>query len=242
MPTLKGPFFPARNLLGEEIPKIDAHIHTDLTDGWGKIEDYVLKAKELGLSAIAFTEHCDNASTWFETYIKNKKRLQALAFPTKVYLAVEVKISHTDGRINLTKGRIDQVDFVVGVLHRYPDGAGGYLSFNDLSHKEALGKDYQLSLSLISNPCIDVFGHPAGVYSKYYGEYENSMLRQLITLAVSAGKIIEINAKPPYHHVLPVILKRCLELNCLISIGSDAHQPDEVGHVINYLRENRFMA
>ncbi len=127
------------------------------------------------------------------------------------------------------------VDFIVGVLHRYPNGNGGYFSFKELQRAEAMEIDYRLSLALIANPGVDVFGHPAGVFSTYFGEYDRDKLRHLITMAVSQGKVIELNSKPRYRQVFPIILERCLELDCLVSIGSDAHRPDELGHVITVL-------
>ena len=38
---------------------VHLHVHTDysLLDSMGKVEDYVVKAKELGMKAIAFTDH-----------------------------------------------------------------------------------------------------------------------------------------------------------------------------------------
>ena len=65
MTTTFSLFFPARQLLTHAVPRIDAHMHTTLTDGRSTLDDYVLKAQELGLSAIAFTEHADDTSEWF---------------------------------------------------------------------------------------------------------------------------------------------------------------------------------
>jgi len=237
-PGMKGPFFRARKLLTDQIPTIDAHIHTSLTDGYSSLEDYVLKARELGLSAIAFTEHAGNTSTWFEEYAGSKERLQQLAGPVRVYLGAEVKLTHPDGKLNLDGQRIAKMDFVVGVLHRYPDAAAGYLSFKNLDPKEAMDIDYRLSLALVANPMVDVFGHPAGVYSFYFGKYHTGRLHDLIAFAASNGRVIEINSNPRYRHVFPIILETCLELDCTISIGSDAHTVDELGHVVSFLRES----
>ena len=232
---MKGPFFRAHELTTSRIPQIDAHLHTALTDGKGSLEDYVLRAKELGLTAIAFTEHADDTSGWFEDYAHDKERIRKLAFPIQVYLAAEVKVAHTDGRLALSQPRLSMVDFIVGVLHRYPNGDGGYFSFKELKRAEAMEIDYRLSLALIANPVVDVFGHPAGVFSTFFGEYDRDKLRHLITVAASYGKVIELNSQPRYRHVFPVILERCLELDCWVSTGSDAHSPDKLGHVVTAL-------
>ena len=225
----------ARDLLGGIIPKVDAHMHTSLTDGYGLPEDYIQKSKENGLSAIAFTEHADNTSIWFEDYVGNRGKWQKMGMPMQVYVAAEVKIANPDGTLNLAIEKINQLDFLVGVLHRYSDSAGRSLSFKELGSKEAMDIDYQLSLALISNPMVDVFGHPGGVYSTYFGAYDYERLRKLIRFAAEKGKVVEINSKPRYRHVFSVILEQCLDLNCLISIGSDVHRIEEIGHVVSFL-------
>lgn len=235
---MKGPFFPARVLLSQ-IPKVDAHVHTCLTDGYGSLEEYVERARDLGLQAIAFTEHADDTSSWLEGFGKGKAELQRLADPVRVYLGAEVKLARPDGTINLSEEGIGVVDFVVGVLHRYPDGAGGYLSFENLDPEEAMDLDYCLSLALLANPLVDVFGHPGGVYSTYFGRYDASRMKALVTVAASYGRVVEINSNPRYQHVFSQILERCLELDCLVSIGSDAHRVDELGHVVDALRESK---
>ncbi len=217
---------------------IDAHVHTCLTDGQGRLEDYVLNAREIGLSAIAFTEHADDTSTWFESYLSNRKRLQQLAEPVRVYLGAEVKLARTDGTLALNAHRAALADFIVGVLHRYPDGRNGYFSFGDLGPEEAMEMDYRLSMALISNPQVDVFGHPGGVYATHFPQYEYdpNKLCDLITTAASNGIVIEFNSNPRYESIQPLIIKRCMELDCMISIGSDAHKVCELGHVVNVLQ------
>ena len=229
-------FFPAGRLLTHGVPKIDAHMHTELTDGSGTCDDYVARAKELGLSAIAFSEHTDDTSAWFDGFVDSRPRLQALADPLRVHLAAEVKCSHPDGTINLSAERGARVDFVVGVLHRYPDGNGGYLKFTNLTPEDALERDYRLSMALLENPRVDVFGHPGGVYASVFGRpYDTARMRELVTVAARNGRVVELNSAPRYKHVFPVILDRCLELDCMVSLGSDAHLVSQLGHVVTHL-------
>ncbi len=233
---MKGPFFPARQLL-DGVPRIDAHgCHTSLTDGHGTLADYVRRGRGLGLEAIAFTEHASDHTTYdFEAYARSKAQLQEMAWPMRVYVAAEVKLAHTDGTLDLGPERAALVDFVVGVLHSYPDGNRGYVAPKTLDRETALDMDYRLSNALIHNPAADVWGHPAGVFANYFGPYDDDKLRELIREAAAAGRVIELNAAPRYRHVFPTIVETCLELNCLVSIGSDAHQPDGLGYVVGHL-------
>lgn len=234
---MKGPFFKASTLQTNNIPQIDSHMHTNWTDGRSTFEEYVLRAKELKLESIAFTEHADDKSPWFSEFIFIKDRIRELASPVKVYFGAEVKAAHTDGTLSMGEERIHQLDFIMGVLHRYPNGNGGYHSFKDLTPEYAQELDFELSRALLSNPLVDVWGHPGGVYVHYFGAYRESMMRELIALAVRNGKIVEINTNMRYRSVLPVIYDECIARDCLISVGSDAHEVSELGGVCNTLAD-----
>lgn len=234
---MKGPFLSSDILTKGTFPKIDAHVHTNWTDGRSTFEEYAIRAVELGLEAIAFTEHADDNSPWFNDYVNIRERIRELAAPVKIYFGAEVKVSCPDGTINLHPEKIKQLDFVMGVLHRYPDGNGGFQAFRDLSAQEAQEIDFALSKALLSNPLIDVWGHPGGVYATYFGAYQEDMLGELISLAVQEGKVIEINTKHRYRPVLDVIMRECSMHDCLISIGSDAHEVGELGEAHSILED-----
>lgn len=233
---MKGPFFPARQLL-DGVPRVDAHgLHSTLTDGQATFEDYIRRGKEIGLDAVAITEHAADQSSYdFEAYARSKARLQELAWPMNLYLAAEVKLASPDGTLDLRPERRALVDFVVGVLHSYPDGQGGFIFPKKLDRQTALEMDFRLAQALIQNSAADVWGHPAGVFANFFGPYDEEKLRELITEAARAGRVIELNSAPRYREVFPVIVETCLELNCLVSIGSDAHHPDQLGHVVGHL-------
>jgi putative hydrolase len=232
---MKGPFFYARSLETGSIPLVDAHIHTTLTDGRSAFDEYALRAKDLGLKAIAFTEHMDDTSVWFDDYLALRERINELAAPVKVYFGAEVKACRIDGTLNLNFKRAIKLDFIIGVLHRYPDGTGSYHSFHDLSAAQAQEIDFELSRALLSNPLVDVWGHPGGVYATYFGAYREELLRELVAHAERNGKVVEINSKPRYRPVFQVIYEECLRRDCLISIGSDAHEVSELGEVCTFL-------
>jgi hypothetical protein len=70
---MNGSFFRVRELLDGSIPLIDAHVHTSLRDGCSTSEEHALKARELGLSAVAFTEHVDDHSHCCEGYVGSRE-------------------------------------------------------------------------------------------------------------------------------------------------------------------------
>lgn len=241
---MKGPFFKASILQSSHIPQVDAHMHTNWTDGGSTFEEYALRAKELKLTSIAFTEHADDKSPWFADFIALQEHIRALAFPVKVYFGAEVKVGHTDGTLCMSEDRIQQLDFLMGVLHRYPDGNGGYHSFKELTAEDAQQIDFELSRALLANPYVDVWGHPGGVYVHHFGAYKEAWMRELISLGIRNKKIIEINTNMRYRSVLPVIYEECMLHDCIVSVGSDAHHIKELGgvcHVLADMQKNQEM-
>jgi putative hydrolase len=236
---MKGPFFKANALLTPNIPRVDAHMHTNWTDGKDSFKDYALRAKELNLDAIAFTEHTDDKSPWFQEYLAIQEEVRELASPVKVFFGAEVKAAHTDGTLSMSEERIIKLDFIVGVLHRYPDGNGGYHNFKNLTPEEAQQIDFELTRALLANPRVDVWGHPGGVYVHWFGPYNEKLMRELIRIAEHNNKIVEINTNLRYRSILPVIYDECVTRDCLISVGSDVHQLSELGNVCDTLADLR---
>jgi histidinol phosphatase-like PHP family hydrolase len=219
---------------------MDAHIHTSLSDGEGSCFDYIEQATSLGMTSISFAEHMNDTSAWFEHYIEQKTVIQTQAKPLKVYFAGEVKLADWDGCIDMHPSRLSKLDYVIGVLHSYPSEEGGYHKFEKLSHEEARELVFTLSVKLLTNPFVDVWGHPLGTFTHYYGEYELEKLEYLLELAVHNGKVIELNGNPRYQLVFEHIVRKCIEMNCLVSIGSDAHAIHELGQVLAALKKVLF--
>ena len=231
------PCFRASELL-EAIPMQDTHIHTRFSDGRNSYQEYIDRAYDLGLETIAFTEHADDTSPWFPEYVETLRRAHdEHAGKLRVCVSAEVKAAEHDGTPNMSLARMAHVDYLVGVIHRYPMGGDKWHEFDELSAEQALDLDYEISKGLASHPDVDVLGHPGGVYAHYYGSYDESRMRNIVDVANQNGTVIEINSHERYQRHFKMILDRCFELDALITLGSDAHGAEELGDVITATRE-----
>lgn len=234
---MKPKFIEARKLF-KNIPKIDFHLHTTYTDGIDKIEKYIKKADKIGIEEIAFTEHVDKSTDWFDNFKKeiidyrqkNKSKL-------KIYHGIEVRALDYQGSLNAYPEIINSAELVVGVVHSYPTSNGGkcWPGHANLKKEEALDMEFRASLSLLSNKKVDVFGHPGATFEQFFGEFPPELYRKLIRLAKKNKKAIELN--PQYQNNFPDFVKMCLEENPLISLGSNAHSCKKLGESYRKVKE-----
>lgn len=232
------PIFKKFNDLKVKDINFDFQIHTNQTDGISTPEEIIKKAIELKLKAIAFTEHVNKNSDWFDDFavkinvLKNNKKIN-------IFLGIETKALDFNGAIDATRSMITRSDIVLGVVHRYPDGKGGCMSFNQI---KALGQDkaakieFDLAIGLLKNKSVDVLGHPFGVYSKFYSELPINHMKQLLIESIKQGKAVEINTK--YLLDIKIFFKLLQKINPIVSIGSDAHNKDELARRFDIIRQN----
>jgi len=233
-------FYKATNIInGSIVPNVDLHMHTNLTDGKDTLEAMIEKACELKLDKIAFTEYAANWSPWISK-LSNMKKVAEKYSEIKVYFAAETKVMDWNGKIDFDKDKIELFDFIVGVVHSYPRKTNGFYSFNQLDATEGMRVDYELTMGLLSNKDIDVWGHPCGVYANYYGAYTQEMADNLVNKAVENGIVVEINASPRYRISTNMIWKSIQKNeNCIVSVGSDAHSIEEIGQITKYLEKKK---
>ena len=215
---------------------MEAHLHTTWTDGRDDLPRYLDRAKEMGLTHVAVTEHADDRSAWYPDYIRQRSSMHRHADPVQLYFGAEVRLADAGGRLNMSAERLSQVDFVVGVLHRYPCPGGDISDPRRISKERAQELDFSLSMALVANPAFHVFGHPGGMYAAHFDTYDPVLMDRLLTCAVEHDKVVEINGSERYRAATRHVLAFCLQHDVMISIGSDAHSIAELGTVRDYLR------
>ena len=228
-------FFTARDVLAGKVRNVDYHMHSDLTDGRDTVTAMAMGAEALGLNAIAFTEHAADHSDWIRRLPEIKASVEALGLKVRVYWGAEVKLLDWEGKLALSHDKIGLFDFIVGVIHRYPQKTGGFHDFSALTAGAALEIDYALNKILLENPDVDVWGHPAGVYAHYFGRYPEKELNELIDLAIERRVAVEINSQSRYRCVTDLIWSRLAGTAARISLGSDAHSVGEIGQIGEFI-------
>lgn len=226
------PWFRA-SALRQQVPRQDCHVHSTFSDGKATWLAMVEQAAKISLEKITFTDHVNQSSTWVPGYVQTIREAQKeRTFDVDIFLSAEVKAADVDGTPDIDPEYMGQFDYLVGVIHRYPKTGGGLHVFKDLTREQAQDIDYSVSRRLILHPDVHVLGHLGGTFSHYFGEYAAGLLEDLVDLAATHGKVIELNCNDRYRHQFDRILRRCLATDCLITLGSDAHTLEELGGCI----------
>jgi putative hydrolase len=222
--------------VGDSVLPVDYHMHTDFSDGDSSISAYVETAREMGLSEIAITDHCWRRSDWIPDYVETIRAIDEEYDDISILVGLEAKVIDRDGTIDVAPEDADQVDFVMGVVHRYqPEATEPYDDICNFDAEEAAELERDYTLELLSNPTVDVVGHPSRTYYKFFNDkttphYPESYYIDMIQAATEAGKPLEYNARLP-HHPRTMLLELYVEHEHGFTIGSDSHHADRLSNL-----------
>jgi len=236
----------------------DSHLHTDFsTDSETPVETQLMRAIELGLKHMYFTDHMDvdfpGGGFVFdiEPYFEKLLPLQR-AFSGKIgiHIGVELGIRPEESIVekNVNIARCYPFDYIIGSVH-VVDGYDPYYPEYWESHGEENGiyRYYESmydSMKLFSD--FDSLGHIDYIlrYCPSKGEVleKNSKLQKkleeltasILELLVFDQKALELNTAGwkygmKYPHPAPGLLKLYKQLGGkMITIGSDAHKPEHM--------------
>lgn len=195
--------------------EIDLHSHSIFSlCGIHTVIEMLIRAKELGLKALAITDHGKTlggrlSSIFFE-------RLNEPVPGIKLLKGIEANILNNSGNIDVPQEFIKYMDIILLGLHP--------------NIKYGLGKKCYTEMlvsAIKQNPFVDIITHP------------NDQLFQIDfnILAITAKKnniAIELNnSKIMLNRVsmelTEEMLYECKKVGCLISVNSDAHVLNEIG-------------
>ena len=159
----------------------------------------IAKAKELNLGSMAFTEHVHKDNDWFEEF---KHKIIKLRVKSDVLMlaGIEAKVIDFQGNIDASEATINNAEIVIGSVHRYPDGKGGFISLDNikkLCKEKAAETEFELIMGLLKNKMnqVDVIGHPFGVYTKFFSDVPENYIEEILIESLKNNKAIEINTK-----------------------------------------------
>ncbi|MEX2682904.1 MAG: histidinol-phosphatase HisJ [Candidatus Sigynarchaeota archaeon] len=238
---------------------VDLHVHTyRCHHARGTAEDMVKSAIQKGLKAIGINDHFpmrylpapipvqDYAMELSEVpdHLKELKQLKE-TYNGKIDVLIGFEIDFYQPAIDAIKRSIepfvDDFDYVYGSVHvvrGFPVDDEKFLRKWDGQDVDAVFAEYYQALaSMASTRLFDVVGHFD--LPKKYKKIPVGNLDAQITTALdairSAGMAMEINTaglrKPigeiyPSRHILEMAIKESIP----VTLGSDAHDPAEVGH------------
>lgn len=192
----------------------DIHSHTTETDGRDDIETMAVAARDAGLEYLAITDHSkalamangldEHRALAHARLIREiSGRLDGIT----LLAGVECDI-RADGSMDLADDCLAELDVVVASVHS---------AFNQ---EEAQMTDRMLRA--ISNPFVDIIGHPTGRKLLRRDAYKLDVGR-LIDAAAAAGVALEINCQIDRLDLSDVNAKAAHDRGVAIVISSDAH-------------------
>ncbi len=236
---------------------VDSHSHSSCSpDGSASMVEMARGALRAGLSALCITDHCDLISLdgtqritsydWAPLLSEWEEVKRAYGDRIELLLGVELGMAQIDPetaqRIISEPGA--ELDFVLGAIHNFSEKRGGRDFYFTEYHNQAdcydALDDYFESMELLANTDVyDALAHLT--YPLRYmtgGPYEpptlsryDAQLRRILTAAAQAGKGIELNTwKGKDIADWAPVLK--LFRACggeIVTVGSDAHDPDSLG-------------
>lgn len=237
----------------------DCHLHTCFSsDSDAGADCMARQAAGLGMERICVTDHFDMDYPGGEFYLDTEaylKKLQELKEQWKgrldIRFGVELGLQpHLADRIREYAGKWP-FDYIIGSVHLVNGLDPYYREQYPGSDSSLYGEYFECTLENIRRPLeIQSLGHLDYVvrygrekekaYScREYAEVIDEILRELIrrgiALEVNSGGLKYGLGFPNPH---PDILKRYRELGGeMVTVGSDAHRPEEVGYGFGQVRE-----
>jgi DNA polymerase (family 10) len=82
----------------------------------------------------------------------------------------------------------------------------------------------------IENPCVEVIAHPTGRILGERDAYEID-IDEVMSACKKNGVALEINAYPLRLDLNDILSRRAMEKGIMLSIGTDAHQIDQMSYL-----------
>src|SRR5207249_1855620 len=196
----------------------DLQMHTDETDGAASVEDMVAAARALGHHYVAITDHSKTLritngmdETRLAAQGERIDALNATGMPTWALRAIEMDLT-PEGAGDMDPAALARLDLVLGAFH------------SKLRLRDDQTERY---LCALANPDVHVLAHPRGrIYNFRSGltcDWERVARR-----AAETGTALEIDAYPDRQDLDVERLRVAAQAGAWISIGTDAHTPDEL--------------
>jgi len=242
---------------------IDFHIHTDISpDAEQALGDVVDKARKIGITHLAITDHYDfiEGDFYQDSKIKNLELyVESIEKYNRkyddIFIAKGIEIGHINRNIEKIKNVLETVDFdfVISSAH-FVDEVDLFFPeyYNGKTKEEAYYnylKEIRDSVDIMDDR-VSVIGHIG--YAARYSPYEDNKLKyedfsdiidELLIKIIKRGFGIELNTSNygrQLNEIMPPIsiIKRYRQLGGeIITIGSDAHKLKDIGKEYSKARQ-----
>ena len=205
---------PPPTLITIDDMRSDLHSHTTASDGHLSIAEMAAAAMQMGYHTLAITDHSRSSvqanGLSVERLLEHIEAIHAANASTpgiRLLAGSEVDI-HADGRLDYDDEILAQLDLVVASPH-------AALKQSPMDATTRL-------IAAVSNPHVDVLGHPTGRIIGRRPGLEPDM-QAVANAAAAHNTALEINANPKRLDLRDRHVRIALEAGALISINTDAH-------------------
>lgn len=209
----------------------DFHTHTNYTHGEGSIEDSVKQAENLGLKAIAITEHAYRSTYAIKKGDLNKMRQDIDAikdkYNVKIMLGIETNLISRSGNVDVSDEELDKLDLVVLGVHKFTKvGLKEFLLWTlpnllrKKPTKNQIERNTQAYINAMDKHRVSILAHLG--YANCYVDCE-----KLAKECAKRGIYIELNGKRI--NFTKDDFDKMLKTDVQFIINSDAHHPLNVG-------------
>lgn len=227
---------------------IDYHMHTELTDGAGRPVDYARVALTRGLVEIGFSEHAplpgDVPTDWtlrlseVDTYVGWVRDAQR-EFP-QLTIKLALEIDYIPGCENWVRelARMHPWDYFLGSVHWIGDWPvdRSASDWKDVDIDDRWRAYFRLWTAAAQSGLYDALAHPD--LPKKFGFRPTTDFTRVyddaLRVVAAAGLPVEVSTaglRKPCREIYPApeFLRIARRLNVPVTLGSDAHLPDDVG-------------
>jgi len=221
---------------------LDYHVHAIAHGEYEYNEEWICrfleKARQQELREIGFTEHDEYYSLIDFAVVR---KLQDKFPDVKIRMGLEV--DYVPGREEEIKKliKLNPYDYIIGSVH-FIDGWGfDHPDFKDEFENRDIDEVYEAYFELVTKAVkaglFDVVGHIDLVKIWGHRPKKNSTayyIGNVLDCIKNSGTVIEINTsglRKPVAEVYPSldVLEMMLTMDIPITLGSDAHHPDQLG-------------
>lgn len=239
---------------------IDQHMHTDTSiDSNAPMSSMAAAAEAAGLDAVCFTDHCDLIYSnkadmpdpdcykdWSRALLEYDKLKNNFQGNVKARIGIELGGINQDPERAKTSYETPNLDLVIGSIHSIRNYTDFYMiEFKSIEHCYELADQYiDEYIETAHLGYYDILAH-LGYTNRYMMKYGYMVdysrfydkLRYLFKIVIESGKGIELNTSGLRQGIGTTfpdlgILKLYKECGGeIITLGSDAHRPQDVaGH------------
>jgi putative hydrolase len=203
----------------------DLQMHSDWSDGSGTVREMAEAALPRGYEYIAITDHSkglqiaggiDEAALRRQAHeiVETNTWLENQGTALRVVQGLEMNINPS-GEGDMDSAALAELDIVLGSFH------------SALRSKEDQTARY---VAAIRNPDIQVLGHPRGRVYDYRLGLQADWPRVFAEAAL-LDKAVEIDCYPDRQDLSLDLLQHARAAGVRISIGTDAHAPEQLGFI-----------